>query len=134
MWFWWLRNHCEKHGSIPFFWKIYLDYQDAMKVYENGRNRFEYNGSDYGMDLYARTHIDTVWYKDGTVVKFDLFLGGIGGGSELEDKEKGIVVIRNSFGQVIDVDQLQAVHFGNVNQWLDVGWVGRERYRRCKKI
>ena len=52
----------------PFFWKIYLDYQDAMKVYEDERNRFEYNGSDYGMDLYARTHIDAVRYKDGTVI------------------------------------------------------------------
>ena len=104
----------------PFFWKIYLDYQDAMKVYEDERNRFEYNGSDYGMDLYARTHIDAVRYKDGTVIKFDSSLGGIGGGSELEDKENGVVVIRNSFGQAVDVDQLQAVHFGNVDQWLDV--------------
>ena len=104
----------------PFFWKIYLDYQDAMKVYEDERNRFEYNGSDCGMDLYARTHIDAVRYKDGTVVNFDSALGGIGGGGELEDKKNGVVVIRNSFGQAIDVDQLQAVHFGNVDQWLEV--------------
>ena len=38
----------------------------------------------------------------------------------LEDKKNGVVVIRNSFGQAIDVDQLQAVHFGNVDQWLEV--------------
>lgn len=47
-------------------------------------------------------------------------LGGIGGGGELEDKKNGVVVIRNSFGQAVDVDQLQPVHFGNVDQWLEV--------------
>ena len=37
-------------------------------------------------------------------------------------KKNGVVVIRNSFGQAVDVDQLQAVHFGNVDQWLEVRW------------
>ena len=38
----------------------------------------------------------------------------------LEDKKNGVVVIRNSFGQAVDVDQLQAEYFGNVDQWLEV--------------
>ena len=35
-------------------------------------------------------------------------------------KKNGVVVSRNSFGQAVDVDQLQAVHFENVDQWLEV--------------
>ena len=35
-------------------------------------------------------------------------------------KENGVMIIRNSFPQLVDVDNLQAVHFGNIDQWLEV--------------
>ena len=37
-----------------------------------------------------------------------------------QDKENGVMIIRNSFPQLVDVDNLQAVHFGNIDQWLEV--------------
>ena len=42
------------------------------------------------------------------------------GGGEKQDKENGVMIIRNSFPQLVDVDNLQAVHFGNIDQWLEV--------------
>lgn len=105
----------------PLKYTLYMDYEEAMKVYEDERNRFEYNGDDPGMDLTGRTHIDQVRYEDGTVVKMDYESGGgIGGGEEKWDEEKGIVKISGGFAQVIDVDKLEAVHFGNVDSWLTV--------------
>ena len=104
----------------PLLWSLYLDYDEAMKVYEDEKNKFEYAGTDYGMDLYARTSIDQVRYKDGTVLTLDLTMGGIAGGGEKQDKENGVMIIRNSFPQLVDVDNLQAVHFGNIDQWLEV--------------
>ena len=59
-------------------------------------------------------------YKDGTVLTLDLTMGGIAGGGEKQDKENGVLIIRNSFPQLVDVDNLQAVHFGNIDQWLEV--------------
>ena len=47
-------------------------------------------------------------------------MGGIAGGGEKQDKENGVLIIRNSFPQLVDVDNLQAVHFGNIDQWLEV--------------
>ena len=35
-------------------------------------------------------------------------------------EENGVLIIRNSFPQLVDVDNLQAVHFGNIDQWLEV--------------
>ena len=71
-----------------------------MKVYEDEKNKFEYAGTDYGMDLYARTSIDQVRYKDGTVLTLDRTMGGIAGGGEKQDKEKRCPrIIRNSFPQ-----------------------------------
>lgn len=104
----------------PLLWSLYLDYDEAMKVYEDEKNKFEYAGTDYGMDLYARTSIDQVRYKDGTVLTLDRTMGGIAGGGEKQDKENGVLIIRNSFPQLVDVDNLQAVHFGNIDQWLEV--------------
>ena len=49
-----------------------------------------------------------------------LIMGGIAGGGEKQDKENGVLIIRNSFPQLVDVDNLQAVHFGNIDQWLEV--------------
>ena len=43
------------------------------------KNKFEYAGTDYGIDLYDRTNIDQVRYKDGTVLTLDLTMGGIAG-------------------------------------------------------
>ena len=37
-----------------------------------------------------------------------------------QDKENGVLIIRNSFPQLVDIDNLQAVHFGNIDQWLEV--------------
>ena len=47
----------------PLLWSLYLDYDEAMKVYEDEKNKFEYTGTDYGMDLYGRANIDQVRYK-----------------------------------------------------------------------
>ncbi len=105
----------------PLQYTLYLDYEEAMKVYEDERNRFEYNGDDPGMDLTGRTHIDQVRYEDGTVVKMDYeFGGGIGGGGESWDEENKTVKISGGFAQAIDVERLEAVHFGNVDSWLTV--------------
>lgn len=105
----------------PLKYTLYLDYEEAMKVYEDERNRFEYNGDDPGMDLSGRTHIDQVRCQDGTVIKMDYESGGgIGGGEEKWDEENGTVNISGSFAQVIDVEKLEAVHFGNVDAWLTV--------------
>ena len=46
--------------------------------------------------------------------------GGIGGVEEKWDEENGIVTISGGFAQVIDVEKLEAVHFGNVDAWLTV--------------
>ena len=54
------------------------------------------------------------------VLTLDLTMGGIAGGGEKQDKENGVMIIRNSFPQLVDVDNLQAVHFGNIDQWLEV--------------
>ena len=62
----------KKMEVTPLLWSLYLDYDEAMKVYEDEKNKFEYTGTDYGMDLYARTSIDQVRYKDGTVLTLDL--------------------------------------------------------------
>ena len=43
---------------------------------------YKRQGTDYGMDLYARTSIDQVRYKDGTVLTLDKTMGGIAGGGE----------------------------------------------------
>lgn len=110
----------KKMEVTPLLWSLYLDYDEAMKVYEDGKNKFEYTGTDYGMDLYGRANIDQVRYKDGTVLTLDLTMGGIAGGGEKQDKENGVMIIRNSFPQLVDVDNLQAVHFGNIDQWLEV--------------
>ena len=110
----------KKMEVTPLLWSLYLDYDEAMKVYEDEKNKFEYTGTDYGMDLYARTSIDQVRYKDGTVLTLDRTMGGIAGGGEKQDKENGVLIIRNSFPQLVDVDNLQAVHFGNIDQWLEV--------------
>ena len=110
----------KKMEVTPLLWSLYLDYDEAMKVYEDEKNKFEYAGTDYGMDLYARTSIDQVRYKDGTVLTLDRTMGGIAGGGEKQDKENGVMIIRNSFPQLVDVDNLQAVHFGNIDQWLEV--------------
>ena len=110
----------KKMEVTPLLWSLYLDYYEAMKVYEDEKNKFEYAGTDYGMDLYARTSIDQVRYKDGTVLTLDRTMGGIAGGGEKQDKENGVMIIRNSFPQLVDVDNLQAVHFGNIDQWLEV--------------
>ena len=110
----------KKMEVTPLLWSLYLDYDEAMKVYEDEKNKFEYAGTDYGMDLYARTSIDQVRYKDGTVLTLDRTMGGIAGGGEKQDKENGVLIIRNSFPQLVDVDNLQAVHFGNIDQWLEV--------------
>ena len=110
----------KKMEVTPLLWSLYLDYDEAMKVYEDEKNKFEYAGTDYGMDLYDRANIDQVRYKDGTVLTLDLTMGGIAGGGEKQDKENGVLIIRNSFPQLVDVDNLQAVHFGNIDQWLEV--------------
>ena len=110
----------KKMEVTPLLWSLYLDYDEAMKVYEDEKNKFEYAGTDYGMDLYDRTNIDQVRYKDGTVLTLDRTMGGIAGGGEKQDKENGVLIIRNSFPQLVDVDNLQAVHFGNIDQWLEV--------------
>jgi hypothetical protein len=110
----------KKMEVTPLLWSLYLDYDEAMKVYEDEKNKFEYTGTDYGMDLYARTSIDQVRYKDGTVLTLDRTMGGIAGGGEKQDKENGVMIIRNSFPQLVDVDNQQAVHFGNIDQWLEV--------------
>ena len=110
----------KKMEVTPLLWSLYLDSGEAMKVYEDEKNKFEYTGTDYGMDLYARTSIDQVRYKDGTVLTLDRTMGGIAGGGEKQDKENGVLIIRNSFPQLVDVDNLQAVHFGNIDQWLEV--------------
>ena len=110
----------KKMEVTPLLWSLYLDYDEAMKVYEDEKNKFEYTGTDYGMDLYGRANIDQVRYKDGTVLTLDLTMGGIAGGGEKQDKENGVLIIRNSFPQLVDVDNLQAVHFGNIDQWLEV--------------
>ena len=110
----------KKMEVTPLLWSLYLDYDEAMKVYEDEKNKFEYAGTDYGMDLYDRANIDQVRYKDGTVLTLDLTIGGIAGGGEKQDKENGVLIIRNSFPQLVDVDNLQAVHFKNIDQWLEV--------------
>lgn len=110
----------KKMEISPLLWSLYLDYDEAMKVYEDEKNRFEYTGDDYGMDLYNRTNIDQVRYEDGTVVELDTTMGGIGGGAEKQDKDKGVLIIKNSFPKLVDVDKLQAVHFRNIDQWLEV--------------
>ena len=74
----------KKMEVTPLLWSLYLDYDEAMKVYEDEKNKFEY------------------------------------GGGEKQDKENGVLIIRNSFPQLVDVDNLQAVHFGNIDQWLEV--------------
>ena len=75
---------------------------------------------EYVMNFYARTSIDQVRSKDGTVLTLDRTMGGIAGGGEKQDKENGVLIIRHSFPQLVDVDNLQAVHFGNIDQWLEV--------------
>ena len=110
----------KKMEVTPLLWSLYLDYDEAMKVYEDEKNKFEYTGTDYGMDLYDRVNIDQVRYKDGTVLTLDPTMGGIAGGGEKQDKENGVLIIRNSFPQLVDIDNLQAVHFGNIDQWLEV--------------
>ena len=110
----------KKMEVTPLLWSLYLDYDEAMKVYEDEKNKFEYTGTDYGTDLYGRANIDQVRYKDGTVLTLDLTMGGIAGGGEKQDKENGVMIIRNSFPQLVDIDNLQAVHFGNIDQWLEV--------------
>ena len=47
-------------------------------------------------------------------------MGGIAGGGEKQEKENGVLIIKNSFPQLVDVDKLQAVHFKNIDQWLEV--------------
>lgn len=63
------------------------------------------------MDLYGRTYIDQVRYEDGTILQLDTTMGGIGGGGEKQDKENSVLIIRNGFPQLVDVDKLQVVHF-----------------------
>ena len=110
----------KKMEVSPLLWSLYLDYNEAMKVYDDERNRFEYTGTDYGMDLYIRTDIDRVRYEDGNVVDFDTTIGEISGGGEKQDKENGVLIIRKSFPKLVDVDKLQAVHFRNIDQWIEV--------------
>ena len=39
---------------------------------------------------------------------------------KLTTLKNGALIIRNSFPQLVDIDNLQAVHFGNIYQWLEV--------------
>ena len=85
------------------------------------KNKFEYAGTDYGMDLYARTSIDQVRYKDGTVLTLDRTMGGIAGGGEKQDKENGVLIIRNSFPQLVDVDTCRRYILGTLTNGLKCG-------------
>ena len=64
------------------------------------------------MDLYGRANIDQVRYKDGTVLTLNLTMGGIAGGGEKQDKENGVMIIRNSFPHfkpLVNVDRKSVV-------------------------
>ena len=39
---------------------------------------------------------------------------------KLPTLKNGALIIRNSFPQLADIDNLQAVHLGNIDQWLEV--------------
>lgn len=110
----------KKMEVTPLLWSLYLDYGEAMKVYEDEQNNFEYTGSDYSGDLYDRIDIDQVRYEDGTFVYLDTMTGGIGGGEEKQDKENGVLIIRNSFPKLVETDKLQAVHLKISDQWIEV--------------
>lgn len=89
----------------PLGYVVYADYEDAMEVEKDERNTFTYTGDDPGLEVDARLFIRGVEYKDGT--RIELEYGGGGGASPV--KEEGVYKVHESFGRVIDVDNLETV-------------------------
>lgn len=96
---------CVKYMDIsPLGYIIYADYDDAMKVEEDERNTFTYEGDDPGMEIGDRLSIQSVEYKDGT--REELLCGG---GSYTGDKENGVYKVSQSFDKIVDVENLKSV-------------------------
>ena len=93
----------------PLSYVVHADYGTAMKVEEDERNTFEYNGDDPGIELGDRLAIRKIVYKDGTEIAYpdDMFTdGGVYGPNE----DQSEYLVREAFVRIIDVDQIQSIY------------------------
>lgn len=93
----------------PLSYTLHADYESAMKVEEDERNTFTYNGDDPGMEIGDRLAIRKIVYKDGTEIAYpdDIFTNG---GMYSPKEDQGEYLVRESFSRIIDVDQIQSIY------------------------
>ncbi|MDO5423805.1 MAG: hypothetical protein Q4F41_08780 [Eubacteriales bacterium] len=112
----------QKIELSPLGYTVYADYESAMAVEEDERNRFEYNGDDPGMELDTRLAIRGVKMKDGTVMLASTengdaegetgeFLAYVLGGSGMnKNQEEGTVEVYQNFSKVLDMENVESVY------------------------
>lgn len=89
----------------PLSYTISADLKDAMKVEEDERNTFEYNGDDMGMEIDTRLGVSAVEYADGTKIETGYF----GGGTNIKEDEQEYLVTEG-FNQAVDVDKIENIY------------------------
>lgn len=90
----------------PLSCTVSADLEDTLKIEEDERNTFTYEGDDPGLAPDQRLSLTAVEYQDGTKIDF----AHIGGGGTSVDEEKQSYLNYQSLNTVIDVDQVQAIY------------------------
>ncbi|MDC7290527.1 DUF4179 domain-containing protein [Blautia schinkii] len=89
----------------PLSYTVSADLSDALKVEEDERNTFEYNGDDPGMEIDTRIGVSAVEYADGTKIETGYF----GGGTDVDEEEQSYIVTEG-FNNVVDVDKIESIY------------------------
>ena len=81
-----------------------------MRVEEDARNTFTYEGDDPGLEIDARLAIRKIVYDDGTQLDYraeDYFTGG---GIYGPDEEQTEYLVTENFTRIIDVDHIDSIY------------------------
>lgn len=92
----------------PLGYTLFVDYDSAMKVEEDERNKETYNGDDAGLTLDTRLAIRKIIFEDGTELNQadEVFTGrGAFGGTDKKELR-----VTESFIRVIDVEHIKSIY------------------------
>ncbi|MDO4274282.1 MAG: DUF4179 domain-containing protein [Eubacteriales bacterium] len=89
----------------PLSYTISADLNDALKVEEDERNTFAYNGDDPGMEIDQRIGVSAVEYADGTRIETGYF----GGGTNVKEEEQEYVVTEG-FNNAVDAEKIESIY------------------------
>lgn len=94
----------------PLSYKIYADYESAMRVEEDARNTFTYEGDDPGLDIGARLSVRKIVYDDRTQLDYEAEDYFTGGGIYGPDEERSEYQVIENFTRIIDVDHIESIY------------------------